>query len=146
MTAPLPQVPEAVRRRPVGVFDSGVGGLTVLHELLVQLPAEDFVYVADSARFPYGARSGPELETFALEIAEELLARRRRPAVTKRTRYCVSLVVGLVADLVYGRISRDWSFGTFYAGTMGVVVVVGLICMFWTELAPDGDLRRTPPS
>ena len=72
MTAPLPQVPEEVRRRPVGVFDSGVGGLTVLHELLVQLPAEDFVYVADSARFPYGARSGPELEA--------LRARDRRGA------------------------------------------------------------------
>jgi glutamate racemase len=64
-----------VRARPVGVFDSGVGGLTVLHELLVQLPAEDFVYLADSARFPYGARSQAELETFALEIAEELIAR-----------------------------------------------------------------------
>ena len=46
--------PEELRRRPVGVFDSGVGGLTVLHELLVQLPHEDFVYLADSARFPYG--------------------------------------------------------------------------------------------
>jgi glutamate racemase len=68
--------PEEVRRRPVGVFDSGVGGLTVLHELLVQLPAEDFIYLADSARFPYGARSQTELETFALEIAEELIARR----------------------------------------------------------------------
>jgi glutamate racemase len=64
-----------VRARPVGVFDSGVGGLTVLHELLVQLPAEDFVYLADSARFPYGARSQAELETFALEVAEELIAR-----------------------------------------------------------------------
>jgi glutamate racemase len=68
--------PEEVRRRPVGVFDSGVGGLTVLHELLVQLPEEDFVYLADSARFPYGARSQAELKTFALEIAEELIARR----------------------------------------------------------------------
>ena len=58
------------------MVDSGVGGLTVLHELLVQLPAEDFVYVADSARFPYGARSGAELEAFSLEIAEELVARR----------------------------------------------------------------------
>jgi glutamate racemase len=64
-----------VRERPVGVFDSGVGGLTVLHELLVQLPAEDFVYLADSARFPYGARTQAELEVFALEIAEELIAR-----------------------------------------------------------------------
>jgi glutamate racemase len=74
--SPQPQAPAEVRRRPVGVFDSGVGGLTVLHELLVQLPAEDFVYLADSARFPYGGRGGAELETFALEIAEELLARR----------------------------------------------------------------------
>jgi glutamate racemase len=71
----LRPAPEEVRRRPVGVFDSGVGGLTVLHELLVQLPAEDFVYLADSARFPYGSRSGAELETFALEVAEELIAR-----------------------------------------------------------------------
>ena len=72
----LRPAPEEVRRRPVGVFDSGVGGLTVLHELLVQLPAEDFVYLADSARFPYGARTGAELEGFALEVAEELIARR----------------------------------------------------------------------
>jgi glutamate racemase len=68
--------PEEVRRRPVGVFDSGVGGLTVLHELLVQLPAEDFVYLADSARFPYGDRTQAELEAFSLEVAEELIARR----------------------------------------------------------------------
>jgi glutamate racemase len=68
--------PEEVRRRPVGVFDSGVGGLTVLHELLVQLPAEDFVYLADSARFPYGGRGIGELESFALEVADELIARR----------------------------------------------------------------------
>jgi glutamate racemase len=68
--------PDDVRRRPVGVFDSGVGGLTVLHELLVQLPNEDFVYLADSARFPYGERGQGELQAFALEVAEELLARR----------------------------------------------------------------------
>jgi len=68
--------PDELRRRPVGVFDSGVGGLTVLHELLVQLPHEDFVYFADAARFPYGERTAAELEAFSLEIAEELLARR----------------------------------------------------------------------
>ena len=68
--------PDELRRRPVGVFDSGVGGLTVLHELLVQLPQEDFVYFADAARFPYGERPAAELEVYALEIAEELIARR----------------------------------------------------------------------
>lgn len=61
--------------RPIGVFDSGVGGLTVLHELLVQLPQEDFVYLADTARFPYGERSAAELQEFSLQIAEELLRR-----------------------------------------------------------------------
>jgi len=62
--------------RPIGVFDSGVGGLTVLHELLVSLPTEDFVYLGDTARFPYGERTPAELEDFCLEIAEELLRRR----------------------------------------------------------------------
>ena len=71
-----PSAPDALRRRPVGVFDSGVGGLTVLHELLVQLPNEDFVYFADSARVPYGPRDREEIEAFSLEVAEELLARR----------------------------------------------------------------------
>jgi glutamate racemase len=74
--APSAPAPDELRRRPVGVFDSGVGGLTVLHELLVHLPAEDFVYLADSARLPYGRRTPEELERFSLEVAEELLARR----------------------------------------------------------------------
>jgi glutamate racemase len=74
--SPHVPAPDELRRRPVGVFDSGVGGLTVLHELLVQLPHEDFVYFADAARFPYGERSAAELEAFSLEVAEELLARR----------------------------------------------------------------------
>jgi glutamate racemase len=60
------------------VFDSGVGGLTVLHELLVHLPHEDYVYLGDTARFPYGERSAAELERFTLEIAEVLLARRAK--------------------------------------------------------------------
>jgi glutamate racemase len=58
---------------PVAVFDSGVGGLTVLHELLVSLPSEDYVYLGDTARFPYGSRSQEELRQFAVEIADHLL-------------------------------------------------------------------------
>jgi len=63
------------RSRPIGVFDSGVGGLTVLHELLVSLPGEDFLYLGDSARLPYGNRPPHELRAFSVQIAEELLAR-----------------------------------------------------------------------
>ncbi len=63
------------RRRPIGVFDSGVGGLTVLHELLVALPHEDFLYLGDTARFPYGTRTADELQGFAVHIATELVDR-----------------------------------------------------------------------
>lgn len=62
------------RRAPVGVFDSGVGGLTVLHELLVSLPREDFLYLGDSARFPYGTRTLEDLRSIALENAAHLRA------------------------------------------------------------------------
>src|SRR6266446_3840539 len=55
--------------RPVGVFASGMGGLTVLHELLVTMPHEDFVYLGDAARLPYGPRPLPEIRQFAREIA-----------------------------------------------------------------------------
>jgi glutamate racemase len=58
---------------PVAVFDSGVGGLTVLHELLVSLPAEDYLYLGDTAHFPYGDRSDAELQEFSVQIAEHLL-------------------------------------------------------------------------
>ena len=54
--------------RPVGVFDSGVGGLTVLHECLVTMPHEDFVYLGDHARLPYGPRPLAEVRRFAREI------------------------------------------------------------------------------
>ena len=59
---------------PVAVFDSGVGGLTVLHELLVALPGEDYLYLGDTARMPYGDRSPEELSAFSIQIAEHLLA------------------------------------------------------------------------
>jgi glutamate racemase len=63
----------ALAELPVAVFDSGVGGLTVLHELLVSLPAEDYLYLGDTARLPYGDRSPEQLTAFSIEIADHLL-------------------------------------------------------------------------
>lgn len=57
------------------MFDSGVGGLTVLHELLVDLPSEDYLYLGDTARFPYGVREAGELAGLAIENAEMLITR-----------------------------------------------------------------------
>jgi glutamate racemase len=61
-------------RRPIGVFDSGMGGLTVLHECLVTMPHEDFVYLGDGARLPYGPRPLDEIRRFSLEIGAYLEA------------------------------------------------------------------------
>jgi glutamate racemase len=60
---------------PIAMFDSGVGGLTVLHECLVSLPEEDYVYLGDDARFPYGARSSEELEEHVEQVSRYLLGR-----------------------------------------------------------------------
>jgi glutamate racemase len=65
-------VPE-LAQLPVAVFDSGVGGLTVLHELLVSLPTEDYLYLGDTARLPYGNRTPEELTSFSIEIADHLI-------------------------------------------------------------------------
>lgn len=62
--------------RPIGVFDSGVGGLTVVKELRSLLPAEDVVYFGDTARVPYGNKSIPVIRRFSLEIARFLESMR----------------------------------------------------------------------
>jgi glutamate racemase len=72
---PYARVAAPDRSLPVAVFDSGVGGLTVLHECLVSLPHEDFLYLGDTARFPYGDRGPEELAGFARELAGILLGR-----------------------------------------------------------------------
>jgi glutamate racemase len=66
-------MPDTPADRPIGMFDSGVGGLTVLEECLVALPAEDFVYFGDTAWFPYGEKSRAELRARALDIGRWLV-------------------------------------------------------------------------
>ena len=54
--------------RPIGVFDSGIGGLTVAHEIMHQLPNESIVYFGDTARVPYGPKSPDTVRRYSLEI------------------------------------------------------------------------------
>ena len=61
--------------RPIGVFDSGVGGLTVLREILRRLPAESTIYFGDNARAPYGTRSDEEVRAFSQECLDVLVER-----------------------------------------------------------------------
>jgi len=60
-------------RRPIGVFDSGLGGLTVVRQIQATMPAEDIVYLGDSARVPYGIKSPRTIREFALQDAAFLV-------------------------------------------------------------------------
>jgi glutamate racemase len=64
-----------VSRLPVGVFDSGVGGLTVLRALVSALPHEDFLYLGDTARLPYGTKSPQTVARYSVRAAEALVER-----------------------------------------------------------------------
>jgi glutamate racemase len=63
-------------RGPIGVFDSGVGGLTVLSALFRLMPREQFIYVGDTARVPYGTKSPEAVKRFTLEIARFLIKQK----------------------------------------------------------------------
>ena len=66
---------------PIGVFDSGIGGVSVLLEIQRALPAEDLIYVADSAYAPYGDKPAAEIQVRALRIVEILLEHRVKAIV-----------------------------------------------------------------
>jgi len=66
---------------PIGVFDSGVGGLSVLHEIRRELPGEDLLYVADSGHAPYGDKSTQLIEARAIAIVEFLVSQRAKAIV-----------------------------------------------------------------
>lgn len=61
--------------RAIGVIDSGVGGLTVVHELMRQLPKEQLIYLGDTARCPYGPRTKEEVQEFTWEMVDFLLTK-----------------------------------------------------------------------
>jgi glutamate racemase len=82
-------------RRPIGVFDSGVGGLTVARTILELLPHEPLIYVGDTARFPYGPKPIEEIRRYALEIAEFLVHRDVKMLVVA----CNSVEVSAIGDI-----------------------------------------------
>jgi glutamate racemase len=61
--------------RPIGIFDSGIGGLTVLKSLLTEFPNESFIYLGDTARLPYGSKSPETIEKYLKQNVEFLISR-----------------------------------------------------------------------
>lgn len=83
------------RSAPIGVFDSGVGGLSVLRHLRETLPGEDFLYVADSAYAPYGARTPQQIRERTFKIADFLVQRGAKLLVVA----CNTATAAAVAEL-----------------------------------------------
>ncbi len=81
--------------RPIGMFDSGVGGLTVARAVIDLLPNERILYVGDNGRFPYGPRPLEEIRAFALEIAAFLVSREVKMLVVA----CNSIEVAAIEDV-----------------------------------------------
>ena len=75
MNSAIPNPQSEIARLPIGIFDSGVGGLTVYRALHEHLPNERFVYLGDTARVPYGTKSLTTVERYAVENAQFLAAR-----------------------------------------------------------------------
>lgn len=65
-----------MNNNPIGVFDSGIGGLTVVKEILKELPNESLIYLGDTARVPYGTRGKEVIAKFALELTDFLLKKQ----------------------------------------------------------------------
>jgi glutamate racemase len=83
------------RRAPVGVVDSGVGGLTILRELLRELPGERFVYFGDTGNCPYGVRTEREIQELSFAAAQHLLNRGAKVIVVA----CNTISVSALAEL-----------------------------------------------
>ncbi len=62
------------QNKPIAVFDSGIGGLTVYRELKERLPQERFIYLGDTARLPYGSKSAETVIKYSLQNAEFLVS------------------------------------------------------------------------
>lgn len=82
-------------KEPVGVYDSGVGGISVLRELVACMPQEHFLYFGDSANAPYGSRPTDEVRALAMDTAERLFARGCKALVVA----CNTVTAAAIEDL-----------------------------------------------
>ena len=120
--------------RPIGVFDSGVGGLTVARAILDLLPHESMIYVGDSAHFPYGPRPVEEIRGYAMEIASYLVDRGVKMLVVA----CNSIEVSAIGDIAAAHgvpvvgVVNPGARAAIRATRNGVVGVIGTVATIAT--------------
>lgn len=160
-------VPSLTRHSlPIGVFDSGVGGLTVLRALREQLPNEDFLYLGDTARLPYGTKSAHSVSRYSLQAADLLVRQGIKHLVVAcntassvaldalRERFAPLPVMGVIepgaeaacAATHSGEIAVIATEGTIRGGAYHraiarrspEAIVVGQACSLFVALAEEG--------
>ena len=89
-------------KRPIGMFDSGCGGLTVLKEYLKEMPNEDFIYYGDTAHLPYGDKSKEKIIEFSEKIVEFLLSQNVKMIV---------IACGTASAAAYETLSKKYATG-----------------------------------
>jgi glutamate racemase len=120
------------RGAPIGVFDSGMGGLTVLRALAATLPRESFLYLGDTARLPYGTKSADTVRRYALQAASALTARGVKMVVIACNTASVSLpairealapvpVIGVIAP------GAEAAIAAARGGPVGVLATEGTV-------------------
>jgi glutamate racemase len=152
--------------RPIGVFDSGVGGLTVLGALRAELPHERFVYLGDTARLPYGTKSAETVVRYALQAADALVERDVKALIVAcntassvalrslRERYGDLPVIGVVEPGADAAVAATRSGCIAVIGTEATVrggayqraiaqrrpdaTVIALACQLFVALAEEG--------
>ncbi|MEY4297964.1 MAG: glutamate racemase [Cyanobacteriota bacterium] len=153
---------------PIGIFDSGVGGLSVWRQVVHHLPAESVLYLADQAHVPYGSRSAAEIQGFCLAVADQLVERGCKALVVAcntasavalqplRRRYPELPILGLEPAVkpavahtrsgVVGVMATPATFqGQLYRATVGrhasSVRVVEQVCIGLADLVEAGELE-----
>ncbi len=151
---------------PIGVFDSGVGGLSVLHEIRRELPGEDLLYVADSGHAPYGDKPGQLIEARSIAIVEFLMSQRAKAIVvacntatgaaieTLRARFPLPIVAiepavkpaaantrsGVIGVLATGRTLASDNFAKLFARFGADIEILMQACPGLVEQVESGDL------
>jgi glutamate racemase len=151
---------------PIGVFDSGVGGLSVLHEIRKALPAEDLLYVADSGHAPYGDKSQQFIEARSIAITEFLLRQNAKAIVvacntatgaavaTLRAKFLMPIIAmepavkpaatntktGVIGVMATSRTLVSENFVKLFARYGEDVEILGQACPGLVERVEAGDL------
>lgn len=121
--------------RPIGVFDSGMGGLTVLRALEAALPDQSFVYLGDTARLPYGTKSADTVRRYALRASRELVNRGVSALVV-----ACNTASAVALDALRAEYSDIPVFGVVEPGAAATAAVPGVrrVAVFATESTVRG--------